>query len=265
MFDLGLDDKVVLVTGGSDGLGRATAQRFVLEGAKVVICARRSEYLLKVADEIRKQSMQRLDRDAKIEVVGYPADVTDPEDCASLISKIMSKFGGIDFLINNAGASAAASLEKLNEAEWLADFHLKVMSAVRLSKLVVPSMRMRGGGCIINASIGGGKAPVAGALPTSVMRSAGLNLTKSLANEFASDQIRVNAICIGLIKSMQWVRRAGNKNPQELYDDMAKRIPLGRVGEAEEYADLVAFLCSKRATFITGASINLDGGMCPVI
>ena len=115
------------------------------------------------------------------------------------------------------------------------------------------------------SSIGGGKAPTAGSLPTSVMRSAGLNLTKSLANEFAADQIRVNAICIGLIKSMQWVRRAGNKNPQELYDDMAKRIPLGRVGEAEEYADLVAFLCSKRAQFITGTSINLDGGVCPVI
>ena len=265
MFDLGLDDKVVLVTGGSDGLGRATAQRFALEGAKVVICARRSEHLLKVADEIRQQSMQHLDKDAKIEVVAYPADVTDPEDCTSLISKITSKFGGIDFLINNAGASAAAGLETLDEAEWLADFHLKVMSAVRLSKLVVPSMRMRGGGCIINASIGGGKAPGAGSLPTSVMRSAGLNLTKSLANEFAPDQIRVNAICIGLIKSMQWVRRAGNRNPQELYDEMANRIPLGRVGEAEEYADLVAFLCSERANFITGTSINLDGGMCPVI
>ena len=157
------------------------------------------------------------------------------------------------------------SLEKLDEAEWLADFHLKVMSAVRLSKLVVPFMRKRGGGCIINASIGGGKAPAAGSLPTSVMRSAGLNLTKSLANEFASEQIRVNAICIGLIKSMQWVRRAGNKDPRELYDEMAKRVPLGRVGEAEEYADLVAFLCSERATFITGTAINLDGGMCPVV
>jgi NAD(P)-dependent dehydrogenase (short-subunit alcohol dehydrogenase family) len=97
------------------------------------------------------------------------------------------------------------------------------------------------------------------------MRSAGLNLTKSLANEFASEQIRVNAICIGLIKSMQWVRRAGNKDPRELYDEMAKRVPLGRVGEAEEYADLVAFLCSERATFITGTAINLDGGMCPVV
>ena len=216
-------------------------------------------------DEIQKHTMDHLDKDPEQEIVGYPADVTNPEDCASLISNITLKFGGIDFLINNAGASAAARLEKLNEAEWLADFHLKVMSAVRLSKLVVPSMRLRGGGCIINASIGGGKAPAAGSLPTSVMRSAGLNLTKSLANEFAAERIRVNAICIGLIKSMQWVRRAGNKNPQDLYDDMAERIPLGRVGEPEEYADLVAFLCSKRAQYITGTAINLDGGMCPVI
>ena len=84
-------------------------------------------------------------------------------------------------------------------------------------------------------------------------------------NEFASEQIRVNAVCIGLIKSMQWVRRAGNKDPRQLYDEMAKRVPLGRVGEAEEYADLVAFLCSERATFITGTAINLDGGMCPVV
>ena len=265
MFDLGLDNKVVLITGGSDGLGRATAERFALEGAKVVICARRSEHLFQVANEIRQQSIEYLDAKSKTDVVGYPADVTKPEDCANLISSILSKFGGIDFLINNAGISAAMGLEKLNETEWLYDFQLKVMSAVRLSKLVVPSMRLRGGGCIINASIGGGKAPTAKSLPTSVMRSAGLNLTKSLANEFASEQIRVNAICIGLIKSMQWERRAGNKKPQELYDDMAEGIPLGRVGEAEEYADLVAFLCSKRARYITGTAINLDGGLCPVI
>lgn len=265
MFDLGLKNKVVLITGGSDGLGRATAKRFALEGAKVVICARRADHLLQAEDDIIKEVSEYLGQDSKTEVVGYPADVTDAEDCLKLVSNATSKFGGIDFLINNAGASAAESLEKLDEAEWLADFHLKVMSAVRLSKLVIPFMRKRGGGCIINASIGGGKAPAACSLPTSVMRSAGLNLTKSLANEFASEQIRVNAVCIGLIKSMQWVRRAGNKDPRELYDEMAKRVPLGRVGEAEEYADLVAFLCSERATFITGTAINLDGGMCPVV
>jgi NAD(P)-dependent dehydrogenase (short-subunit alcohol dehydrogenase family) len=265
MFDFGLDNKVVLITGGSDGLGRATAERFALEGAKVVICARRSEHLFQVANEISQQSIEYLDEDSKPEVVGYPADVTKLDDCTNLVSSIISKFGGIDFLINNAGISAAMGLEKSNETDWLADFHLKVMSAVRLSKLVVPSMRERGGGCIINASVGWGKAPAAESLPTSVMRSAGLNLTKSLANEFAPEQIRVNAIYIGLIKSTQWERRAGNKNPQGLYDEMAKRIPLGRVGNAGEYADLVAFLCSKRALYITGTAINLDGGMCPVI
>ena len=138
MFDLGLDNKVVLITGGSDGLGRATAERFALEGAKVVICARRSEHLFQVANEIHQQSIEYLDAKSKTDVVGYPADVTKPEDCTNLISSILSKFGGIDFLINNAGISAAMGLEKLNETEWLYDFQLKVMSAVRLSKLVVP-------------------------------------------------------------------------------------------------------------------------------
>ena len=115
MFDLGLDNKVVLITGGSDGLGRATAERFALEGAKVVICARRSEHLFQVANEIHQQSIEYLDAKSKTDVVGYPADVTKPEDCTNLISRILSKFGGIDFLINNAGISAAMGLEKLNE------------------------------------------------------------------------------------------------------------------------------------------------------
>ena len=144
MFDLGLDDKVVLITGGSDGLGRATAERFVLEGAKVVICARRSEHLFQVVDEIRKHTMEHLDKDPEKKIVGYPSDVTNPEDCVSLVSNIKSKFGGIDFLINNAGVSAAARLENLNESDWIADFNAKVMAAVRLSKLVIPSIRARG-------------------------------------------------------------------------------------------------------------------------
>jgi len=118
---------------------------------------------------------------------------------------------------------------------------------------------------IINAAIGGGKAPTAMALPTTVMRAAGLNLTKSLSAEFAADQIRVNAICIGLIKSAQWDRRAGDRPVDDLYSNMAKRIPLGRVGEAEEYADLVAFLSSDRARYITGTAVNLDGGLCPTL
>ncbi|MGH6904202.1 MAG: SDR family oxidoreductase, partial [Geminicoccaceae bacterium] len=138
---------------------------------------------------------------------------------------------------------------------------LKLMAAVRLCRAVIPIMRSRGGGAIVNTTIVGGKAPAARALPTSVTRAAGINLTKSLANEYAKDNIRVNTICLGLIKSAQWERRAGSRPVEELYGEIAKRVPLGRVGDAEEYADLVAFLVSARAAFITGTAINLDGGM----
>jgi NAD(P)-dependent dehydrogenase (short-subunit alcohol dehydrogenase family) len=182
-----------------------------------------------------------------------------------LIAEIEHRHGGIDILINNAGASAAMGLALVEDDLWLSDFNLKVMAAVRLSRLAIPIMKARGGGAIVNASIGGGKAPNAGALPTSVMRAAGLNLTKSLAQEFAASNIRVNAICIGYLKSMQWIRRAEHGDPSSIYENFSQKIPMGRMGEAEEYADLVAFLSSQRASYITGTAVNLDGGLCPVV
>jgi len=154
---------------------------------------------------------------------------------------------------------------QVQQPRWEDDFNLKVMSAVRMCRLVVPSMRQRGGGAIVNASIAGAKAPNPQQLPTSVTRSAGLNLTKSLAHEFAAENIRVNAVCIGLIKSMQWERKAVGGSVEDIYAGLAQRIPMGRVGESEEYADLVAFLCSARASFVTGTAVNIDGGMCPVL
>ena len=130
---------------------------------------------------------------------------------------------------------------------------------------MIPYMKKQGGGCIVNATTGAGKVPEYKRLPTSVSRAAGLNLTKSLANEFAKDKIRINAICIGKIKSAQWERRSNGQDLDKYYKDLGKNIPLGRFGEAEEFADLVAFLVSARASYITGASINLDGGLCPVV
>lgn len=257
MFDLGLQGKKALVTGGSDGLGRATAVRLAAEGAQVVICGRRPDYLDDAAKSIAAETGGT--------VHAVTADVAKAEDCARLMEQTNSLLGGLDILVNNAGASAAASLMAVDDAAWQADFDLKVMAAVRLCRSAVPLMQAVGGGSIVNAAISAGKAPAGGALPTSLSRAAGLNLTKSLANEFAADNIRVNAICIGLIKSAQWDRRAGNKPVDDLYDGMGQRIPLGRVGEAEDYGDLVAFLCSARATYITGTAINLDGGMCPVL
>ena len=257
MFDLGLAGKVAIITGGSDGLGRAAAQRLASEGANVAICGRRRDYL--------EQAARELSADAGGTVIPVQADVTSADDCTRLVDETERQFGGIDILINNAGASAASLLADVTDDAWQADFDLKVMAAVRLCRAVAPLMRAQGGGSIINASIGGGKAPPAGQLPTSLTRAAGLNLTKSLANEFAPANIRVNAICIGLLKSAQWERRAGNDGLNALYKQMGEKVPLGRVGNAEDYGDLAAFLCSDRATYITGTAINLDGGMCPVL
>ena len=257
MFDLEITGKKALITGGSDGLGRATAVRLAAEGAEVVICGRRADYLLAAATDIAAETGGQ--------VHAVAADVSKAEDCARLMNETQARLGGLDILVNNAGASAAASLMDVGDAAWQADFDLKVMAAVRLCRAAVPMMRARGGGSIVNAAISGGKAPGPNQLPTSLSRAAGLNLSKSMANEFAPDNIRVNAICIGLIKSAQWDRRAGSNPVNDLYSGMAQRIPLGRVGEAEDYGDLVAFLCSARASYITGTAINLDGGMCPVL
>ena len=195
MFDLGLKDRIALITGGSDGLGRATARRLASEGCKVVICARRADHLETVAAAIRDETGG--------EVVAQRADVSDAGDIEALVGATVERFGGLDILVNNAGTSAAASLEDLDDDAWQADIELKLMAAVRLCRRVVPILRGRGGGSIVNATIGGGKAPMANALPTSVTRAAGINLTKSLANAYAADNIRVNTICIGLIKSAQ--------------------------------------------------------------
>ncbi len=256
MLDLQLKGKVALVTGGSDGLGRATAARLATEGAKVVACARREDHLLQTVEQLRQETGG--------EIIPVAMDVTSAEDCERAVNAAISQFGQLDILINNAGTSAAGGFESVTDEDWMADIELKVMGAVRMCRLSIPHMRSAGGGSIINATIGGAKAPVAKALPTTVTRAAGINLTKSLANEYAADNIRVNTICIGLIKSAQWERRAGAQPMDEFYAQMAERIPLKRVGEAEDYADLVAYLCSKSGSYITGTSINLDGGLCAV-
>jgi len=253
MMELGLEGKVALISGGSDGLGRAAAHRLAMEGARVAICARRGPHLEAVADDLRVATGG--------EVLAVSADVTSAADCQRFVDAAVGAYGGVDILLNNAGTSAAHGLEELDDEAWRADIELKLLAAVRLCRLTIPLMRERGGGAIINTTISGAKAPKARSLPTTVTRAAGINLTKSLANEYAAANIRVNTICLGLLKSAQWERRASNRPVDELYAEIASRVPLGRVGEAEDYADLVAFLVSERASFITGTAINLDGGM----
>jgi len=251
-LDLGLKGKIAIVTGGSEGMGRAAAERFARSGARVTLCARRKDVLERAAEDIRKAT--------GAELLPLSADVSRASDCEAVVEATVKQFGGIDILLNNAGTSAAAPFEKVSDEAWQADFDLKVMGAIRMSRLVIPHMKQRGGGRIINVTTVGGKAPRAQGLPTSVSRAAGINLTKSLANEYAADRILVNTICIGLVRSAQIARRAKG-DLEAHYAELANRVPVGRVAEASEFADLVAFLASERASYITGTAINFDGGM----
>jgi len=255
MLDLGLGGKVAIITGGSEGLGRAAAQKLAAEGARVAICARRPDVLERAAEGIRKGGGQ---------VLARSVDVSKADQIEKFVGEVMSEWGGVDILLNNAGTSAAASFEAVDDAAWIHDLELKLFSAVRLCRLCIPLMKKRGGGRIINVTNLGAKTPSARGLPTSVSRAAGINLTKSLANEYAADKILVNTICIGLVKSGQWERRAKG-DLDAFYKENGKRVPIGRMGEAEEFGDLVAFLVSERAAFITGTAINFDGGMAAVV
>src|SRR5215470_14134488 len=257
MFDLELEGKVAIITGGSDGLCRGALQRAARPGARVALCGRRQEHLERHADGIHKATGGQM--------LAPVADVSRAADVEALVTATVAQFGGLDILVNNAGTSAAGGFETVSDEAWRADIDLKLMGAVRCCRLAIPHMKRRGGGRIINITNLGGKAPAAKGLPTSVTRAAGINLTKSLAHEYAHDQILVNTICVGFVKSAQWERRAAGKDMEAFYKDAAKTVPLGRVGEAEEFADLVAFLVSARAAYITGTAINFDGGRSAVV
>ncbi|MCI0439294.1 MAG: SDR family oxidoreductase [Chloroflexi bacterium] len=263
-MDLGLKGKVAIVTGGSEGIGKAAARSMAAEGARVVICARRADVLEEAAEEIRQETGG--------EVKAVPTDVSDPDDIRALFDNVAQTYGRIDILVNNAGTSAAGYFESVTDEAWQADLELKLFGAIRCCRLAIPHMKRQGGGRIVNVTNLGAKAPGPRSVPTSVSRAAGVALTKALSKDYASDNILVNTVCIGLIKSGQHERRFEAQkasNPgltlDAFYGEMGKRVPLGRVGEAREAGDIIAFLASERASYITGTSVNIDGGTSTVI
>ncbi|MGA0024416.1 MAG: SDR family NAD(P)-dependent oxidoreductase [Burkholderiales bacterium] len=257
-MELGLKGKVAVITGGTEGIGKAAALMLAREGAKVAICARRQPLLDAVAAEITKAGGTAL---------AVSADMSKAADCERFINEVVKHFGGIDILLNNAGTSKRGNFLDLSDDEWAADLELKVFGAVRCSRLAIPHMKKRGGGRIINITISSAKQPGAGSYPTSVSRAAGLAITKALSKEFAADNILVNTICIGKIKSGQHERRYTKDgiSADEYYGKMSKDIPLKRAGEAQEVANVIAFLASDAASYVTGTSINLDGGISGVL
>jgi len=252
--ELGLKGKVAVVTGGTDGIGRATALRLAQEGASVAICARRQGPLDETAAQIGKTGAQ---------VLAIAADMGKRADIERFMKSVVDRFGRIDILVNNAGTSARGKFLEVDDDTWSADLELKVFGAIRCTRLAVPHMKKLGGGRIVNITISSAKQPGAESMPTSVSRAAGLAITKALSKEFAADNIRVNTVCIGKIKSGQHERRytREGKTADAYYAQVSKDIPLGRVGEAAEVANVIAFLVSDAASYVTGTSVNLDGGI----
>lgn len=262
-MDIRLDGRAALITGGSAGLGLAMARRFAASGAGVAIVARRPDVLDAAADTIRAEASNP-DR-----VVAVSADVRNPGQIEAAHREAVDHLGSIDILVNNAGTSATNAFMDITDAAWQADFDLKLFAAIRFMRLVLPNMRSQRWGRIINVLNTAAKAPGAGSAPTAVSRAAGMALTKAVATEVAADNVLVNALCTGVLVSEQWERRHAQGDDglsfEEFVARQGKRVPLGRMGEAEEFANLACFLVSDAASYVTGTAINIDGGLCPVV
>jgi 3-oxoacyl-[acyl-carrier protein] reductase len=251
--NLGLEGRRVLVTGGSKGLGFAIARELVDEGARVAICSRNEEEVFAAGDEIGVVHAQA-------------ADVTDPEQIRDFVQRSAEKLGGIDALVNNAGRAHPGNFAALTDEDWVEDLDVKLFSLIRCSREVLPFMRDAGGGRIVNIGAVYSRYPDPTFFATSVNRAAGNSFTKALAIEVAKDGILVNGVNIGFVVTPQWDnihrRRAPDQPREEFLDGLAAdEVPLGRMGRPDEVSGLVTFLLSDRASYITGASIDVAGGM----
>lgn len=261
-MEIRLDGRSALITGGSTGLGLAMAKEFALSGADVAIVGRRPEVL-----EEARQEISAVAADVRVHTVA--ADVATAEGTDLAFRSTVAAFGKVDILVNNAGKSQVGTFEEITDQIWQEDFDLKLFAAVRLARLALPAMKERRWGRIINVLATAAKVPRAGTAPTAVSRAAGLALTKVLAGEGAPHNVLVNALLVGLIDSDQWVRRHAAAGEDISYEEFLARmgagVPLGRVGSAQEFANIACFLASDAAGYITGTGINVDGGASPVV
>ena len=257
-MELGLKGKVAAVTGGSEGIGRATVLRLAQEGAKVALCARRAEILNAFVADLKK---------AGHDVLGVVADAASAGEAERFIAETVRHFGRVDIVVNNAGGTGQSPFTKVDDPAWQQDLEIKVFAHIRTARAAIPHMKKQGGGRIINLSMVGAKQPFAGSFPTTVSRAAGLALVKALSKEYAPDNILVNAVAVGKIKSKQQERRAAREGVSvaDHYAKTGKTVPLGRMGESEEVANVIAFLASGAASYVTGVCLNVDGGLSGVL
>jgi 3-oxoacyl-[acyl-carrier protein] reductase len=258
-MDLGIKGRAAIVTGGSRGIGRETARQFLEEGVRVMICGRNAETLERTCAE--------LGRATGGEIHSAVADTMKDADIAKLVDAARQRFGTVDILVNNAGQMYSGRFAALTEAGLREQLETKLFGFLRTIRLVHPMMKARGWGRIVNLIGGAGKEPDPYMFGSGITNSGLLNITKSLSTEFGEDNVLVNAVCPGWVDTNLWRRNAqglaaelGVQSEEEARRQAARKNSLNRFGKPEELANAIVFLCSERASYITGVSLNLDGG-----
>jgi 3-oxoacyl-[acyl-carrier protein] reductase len=259
-MDLGLEGKVCVVTGATSGIGLAVARRLCDEGARVLFVGRSEEVLADVASGCGGDYLA--------------GDVTDPEVDERIVATCAEQMGGIDVLVNNAGTSYARALDELTDDDWRGQYELNVLAPMRLMRAAAPRMAARGGGRIVNVCSSAGKRPSLTNAAYSVTKAAELSLSRVYADSYAADNVLVNAVTPGPVASRLWTAEGGlaDQNAEakgisreEALQAQVAKVPLGRFAEPGEIADVIVFLCSERASIVTGAAWSADGGAVAIV
>ena len=257
-MELGLNGKVAIVAASSKGMGKATAMALAAEGARVTMCARGVDVLAKAAQDVQETH--------QADVLAVRADVTRHEDIKRVVQETVGRWGTVNILVNNAGGPLPGTFVDVDDGAWQSAFELNLLSTIRFIREVVPHMREAGGGAIINIQSVSVKEPIDNLILSNSIRSGVAGLAKSLSRELARDRIRVNTVLPGAIQTERLrqviagqAQRQG-KSIEEVRRTWEEEIPLGRLGEPEEIADMIVFLASERASYVSGVTVQVDGG-----